>query len=70
MYLKLMTGRGEYRFVEVTECAFRRLPEPMVIYRQVGALKDEAVPLNNNAFLLSAYGDTIEAFFIKDHRYG
>ena len=67
MYLKLMEGDGNFRVIEVTEISFRRLPEPMVIYKN-GTGIDITQPLSNPAFLLNENGDTLEAFIVRKGR--
>jgi hypothetical protein len=66
MFLKLMEGDG-YRIIEVSEVAFRRFPEPMVIYIN-GTGEEKTVALSNHAFLQNDAGATIESFFVRGRR--
>jgi hypothetical protein len=63
MHLKFMDGEEGYRFVQVTECAFRRHPEPAVIYRKDGESKETAVTVAWPVFVINEMGITIEAFY-------
>jgi len=65
VFLKLTNGASGFRVIEITSCAFRRLPEPAVDFREIGTVEDVTYPLTGNAFLLNNDGNTIESFFLK-----
>lgn len=67
MFLKLMEGEGGFRMIEVSEVAFRRYPEPTVLYKN-GTGVEIAVPLCNHAFLVNENGDTIESFYVRGRK--
>lgn len=53
---------GGFRNIEgVTDCSFRRLPEPVVVCNP-GTPHEKTYPLVGDAFLLNDRGDTIEKF--------
>jgi len=67
MYLKLMESDGDCRVIEISEVAFRRFPEPRVIYVN-GTGEEKEVKLSNHAFLMNDAGATIESFFVRGRR--
>jgi len=67
MFLKLTEGEGGYRLIEVSEVAFRRFPEPRVIYVN-GTGEEKEVKLQDHAFLMNNDGATIESFFLRGRR--
>jgi len=67
MYLKLPEDDGGYRLIEVSEVAFRRFPEPRVVYVN-GTGEEKEVKLISHAFLMNNEGATIESFFVRGRR--
>ena len=65
--LKLMEREtGGFRTMVVTDCSFRRLPQPQVVINPGSAGAEVVIPLSGDAFLLNPAGDTIEKFFITE----
>jgi hypothetical protein len=68
MYLKLMTGGGAWRMIEVADVAFRRDNGSAVAeVRSADGVLLDTIAVSGVAFLLNASGHTIDSFAEAPH---